>query len=307
MDVALGIDRLSASGPSVATVGTFDGIHLGHRKLISRVIEISRQKGFISTLLTFDPHPKAVVAQKGPEKLQLLTNLDEKLGILEQLGLERVVVIKFTREFSELSYQTFVRKVLIDKLNTKVLIVGHDHAFGKDRTGNIGALKKMSVGLGFQLEEVGPFTIGGRTVSSTIIRRLIAEGAVEEAGNMLGSAYVISGVVTRGDGRGRRLSYPTANLSLSNHSKLVPKGGVYAVDCHLRDLTIRGMANIGYKPTFGGINKTLEVHLIGFDGDIYGDRLKIEFLKRLRDEIKFNSEKELIEQLTRDKEQSLKL
>jgi len=307
MDVTLGLDQLTGSVPSVVTVGTFDGIHLGHQKLLGSVIEVAQKRGLQSTLLTFDPHPKAVVAQKSQDKMRLLTTLDEKLELLQQLGLGRVVVIKFTREFSELDYRTFVKDILLDRLSTRVLVVGHDHAFGRDRAGNISALEKMCNDLDFELREVGPFTIGEKTVSSTIIRQLIGDGFVDEAAQMLGRPYSLSGLVTRGDGRGKKLRYPTANLAMGNNMKLVPLGGVYAVDCHLRQDVCRGMANIGYKPTFGGVNKTLEVHLIGFQGDIYGDRLKIDFLKRLRDEKKFDSKNELIEQLTKDKEQSLKL
>ncbi len=183
MDVALGLNALSGSYPSVVTVGTFDGIHLGHQKLIGQVIDTAKQKGMISTLLTFDPHPKTVVAQKTPDKLRFLTNLDEKLELVQQLGLERVVVIKFTREFSELEYHAFVKEILLDKLNTKVLVVGHDHSLGKDRAGGITALEKLSRELSFKLLEVGPFKIGEETVSSTLIRHLITEGSVGEAGD----------------------------------------------------------------------------------------------------------------------------
>jgi len=307
MDVTLGLDQLTGSNPSVVTVGTFDGIHLGHRKLIGKVVDIARKNEMQSTLLTFDPHPKAVVAQKTQDKLCLLTNLDEKLELLQNLGLERVVIIKFTREFSEIDYLAFVNQILLDRLKTRILVVGHDHAFGRDRAGDISTLKKMSNALGFELIEVGPFTLGNKTVSSTIIRRLISEGSVEEAATMLGRPYSLSGVVTRGDGRGKRLTYPTANLAISNHIKLVPQGGVYAVDCRLRNTVYRGMANIGTKPTFGGLNKTLEIHLIDFEGNIYGEQITISFLKRLRDEKKFNSETQLIEQLTIDKQQSMKI
>ncbi len=307
MDVILGLDQLTGSNLSVVTVGTFDGIHLGHQKLIGKVVDLARKNKMQSTLLTFDPHPKAVVAQKTQDRLRLLTNLDEKLELLQSLGLERVVIIKFTREFSEMDYLAFVTEILLARLKTRILVVGHDHAFGRDRAGDISALKKMSNDLGFELCEVGPFTIGNKTVSSTIIRRLIDEGSVEEAGTMLGRPYSLSGVVTRGDGRGTRLTYPTANLAINNHVKLVPQGGVYAVDCQLRNEVYRGMANIGIKPTFGGLNKTLEIHLIDFDGNIYGEQIKISFLKRLRDERKFNSEIQLIEQLTKDKQESMKL
>jgi riboflavin kinase/FMN adenylyltransferase len=307
MNVTLGLEKYEGTDPAVVTVGTFDGIHLGHVKLIGTVVEIAKQKQMTSTVMTFDPHPKTVVAQRTTEKFRLLTNLEEKLGLLQDLDLSQVVVAKFTREFSELDYQSFVRDILLNRLRTKVLVVGHDHAFGKDRAGNISALETLSRKYGFQLVEVGPFRIGNKTVSSTAIRKLIADGEVQEAAVMLGRLYALTGVVSRGEGRGRALTYPTANLAVHNNAKLIPRGGVYAVDCRLRTDVIRGMANIGYKPTFGGVNKTLEVHLIGFEGDIYGEQLRIEFLKRLRDEKKFNSENELIEQLAKDKQQSINL
>jgi len=307
MEVVFGLDKIDEVKPSVVTVGNFDGIHIGHQKLLNQVVGLSRERGINATLVTFDRHPKAVVSSSAAQKVRILTNLDEKIKNVEKFGLDRVVIIKFTREFSELSYQQFITDILINKLGMQAIVVGHDHAFGRDRAGNIENLEVIRQTHHFDIFEIGPHKLDDMTVSSTLIRESIAEGNVDRAAEMLGRPYSISGIVVRGEGRGKKLSFPTANISPENQSKLMPGEAVYAVDCILGKRKFRGMANIGYKPTFGNRDKTIEIHLFDFSEDIYGERISVEFIKRLRTEKKFRNEQELIEQLIKDKKLSYEL
>jgi riboflavin kinase/FMN adenylyltransferase len=307
MEVITGLDNIQESADSVITVGNFDGIHLGHRRLLEKVTQIAAKRKFIGTLLTFDRHPRSVVSSSPVSKVKILTNLDEKIEIVEKFNLDRVIIVKFTREFSELSYQHFLENILIARLGMRVMVLGHDHAFGRNRAGNVTNLESLKAKHRFELIEVGAHKLGDLTVSSTLIRDHLLEGNITQATAMLGRPYSISGIVVRGDGRGKRLSFPTANIAPENQSKLVPREGVYAVDCIIHDEQFRGMANIGYKPTFGSADKTIEINLFDFDRDIYGDRIAIHFLKRLRDEMKFGNEQDLISQLKKDKSESYTL
>jgi len=306
MEVIFGLEKIKSELAAVVTVGTFDGIHLGHRKIIDRVIKLARREHLTSTLLTFEPHPRVVVQNSDYERIKILTNLEEKLLILQNTGIERIVIAKFTREFSEIEHGDFIRDILIKKLNARFIVIGHDHEFGRDRAGNYAEMQKLSKTCAFQVIEVKPYKLGDETVSSTAIRKYIENGDVVKAAEMLGGYYSLRGIVVKGEGRGKRLSFPTANIAIENHAKLTPKEGVYVVDCQVRDKKHRGMANIGYKPTFGGINKTVEVNLFDFSGDIYGEKVTLFFLQRLRKEIRFRNEQELIQQLHRDKKLSYK-
>lgn len=303
MEVIFGLNKITAQRKSVLTVGTFDGVHLGHREIIKQVLDIAKQKNFTSALLTFEPHPKTVI-QEYPNRIKLLTTLDEKLTILQDIGLERVFIARFTREFSEMTYKNFVEDILLQKLNASCIIVGYDHSFGRNRAGNFRELEKLSRLYAFDLKEVGPFKIGDQTVSSSKIRSYIDEGDMENANKMLGHYYSLEGIVIKGDGRGQLLSFPTANLMIENQNKLTPKEGVYAVQCGVLGKSYRGMANIGYKPTFGGVSRTVEVHIFDFSTNIYGEKISTQFIKRLREEIKFDSKEALIKQLNLDKKNS---
>jgi riboflavin kinase/FMN adenylyltransferase len=307
MEVIFGLENIKSNLSSVVTVGTFDGVHFGHQKIISEVVQLAKNEGLISTLVTFDPHPKVVVQIPTKEKIQILTNLNEKLEILADLGLERVVVVKFTREFSELNYRNFVKDILLQKLSANTIIVGYNHAFGRDRVGTFQQLRKLSEKYKFTLKQLGPYEFEGNQISSTRIRQLIKNGEVELAAEMLGNFYAIQGIVVKGEGRGKKLTFPTANIAVDNHLKLLPLEGVYVVDCDIANHNYRGMANIGYKPTFGGMNKTIEVHLLNFSNNIYGEKIVVKFVKHLRKEIKFENESDLINQLKIDRELSSKL
>ena len=306
MEVIFGLNKTLTGRNSALTVGTFDGIHLGHRKIIKELLRLAKERNLTSSLLTFEPHPKTVV-QDSPHRIKLLTTMEEKLEILHEIGLERVIIAKFTREFSEINYKTFVEDILLNRLRASCIIIGYDHSFGRNRIGNFKELENLSNLYSFHLKEIGPLKIDNQTVSSTRIRSYVDDGDMVSAAKMLGHHYSLEGIVIKGEGRGKRLSFPTANLLVENQNKLTPKEGVYVVDCRVHGKIYRGMANIGFKPTFGGVSRTVEIHILDFSEDIYGEKISVHFIKRLRDEVKFNSEEQLIKQLNLDKENSYKI
>lgn len=307
MEVVFGIENIRKTIPSVVTVGTFDGVHLGHKKLITSLNQIAKENNLTSTLITFDPHPRVVLKQLPSFKLKLLTKLEERLELLQNEEVDRVIIAKFSREFSELDYRDFIKKILLKKVGAKYLIVGYDHGFGRDRTGNFAELKKISIENNFTVIKESAYKLNNTTVSSSIIRKLVENGKLDDAAKMLGRLYTINGVVIRGEGRGKKLNFPTANLEVANDYKLLPKNGVYAVDCLINNKLFRGMSNIGTKPTFGGIHKTVEIHIMDFNKNIYGEKIEIQFIKRLRDEKKFKNEQTLIKQLEIDKNKCIKI
>jgi riboflavin kinase/FMN adenylyltransferase len=307
MEVIFGLENIKKAKPAATTVGTFDGVHLGHVKIINSLKELSQKYNLKSTLITFDPHPRVVLQQTPPFKTKLLTKIDERLELLQNQDLDQVIIAKFSRQFSELDYKDFIKNILLEKVNTKKLVVGYDHGFGKDRSGNFDEMNKISKELKFEVIRETPIKFNNQTVSSSKIRELIDTGNVKEAANMLGRKYSINGVVVKGEGRGIKLNFPTANIQITNDYKLFPKEGVYAVDCIIHDKVYRGMSNIGIKPTFGGIQKTVEIHILDFKDNIYGEKIEVQFIKRLRDEKKFNNEKELINQLKIDKKKCMKI
>lgn len=306
MNVIFGLENISGLKDVVCTVGTFDGIHLGHIEILNRLNEIGDDEQLNSCLVTFDPHPKSILQNPGFNKIQYITTLEEKLELLQKVEIKNVVIIKFTREFSVLDYRQFVTDILINKIGMRYMVVGYDHAFGKDRKGSFEDLLKISKDFNFGIEKVPPLSVQDITVSSTKIRQLLTDGDVVTTASLLGRYHSVTGIVVRGDGRGRHLRFPTANLQIGNSNKLLPKEGVYVVECDVCGENFRGMANIGFKPTFGGVKKTLEIHLLDFNHDIYGEKLTVNFLKRLREERKFENREELIKQLEIDKKQSLK-
>ena len=248
-----------------------------------------------------------MLQQTPPFKTKLLTRIDERLELLQNQGLDQVIIAKFSRQFSELDYKDFIKNILLEKVNTKVLVVGYDHGFGKDRSGNFDEMSKISREFNFDVVRETAITINDQTVSSSKIRELIDNGNVKDATLMLGRKYTVNGVVIKGEGRGKKLNFPTANLQITNDYKLFPKEGVYAVDCIIHDKIYRGMSNIGIKPTFGGEQKTIEINILDFDDDIYGEKIEVRFIQRMRDEKKFKNVKELIKQLTIDRNQCIKI
>ena len=304
MEVLTDITNYQSSHDRVLTVGTFDGVHLGHQKIIETILESAREKNLKSTIVTFDPHPKEIISPPGEDsKLELLTTLGEKLAALSKFDIDTVIVIPFTLEFSRTKPEAFVTDMLCKRFKAKEIIVGYDHNFGKDRSGNHETLISLGEKCGFSVKMVGPFNLMDDAVSSTRIRKLISgEGDVETATKLLSRLYSITGIVVRGDGRGREINFPTANIEVSNNSKTIPKNGVYCVNVLRRNKSQRGMCNIGLRPTFDGSKRTIEAHIISDDlGDMYGEEISLEYISRLRDEFRFNSPEELIEQLQKDK------
>ncbi len=285
--------------PSSVTVGSFDGIHLGHRQLIDRLLELAREHDLVSTVVTFEPHPKKVL---GKGDVHLLTDLEEKLALLKELQVAQTLVIPFTREFARMDYRQFVRTILVERLNVREMVIGHDHHFGRNREGTFECLVALGQQWGFSVHKVGPFTVDGEVVSSSAIRQLIQQGNVEKAARFLGRYYALKGVVEKGDGRGRQIGFPTANLRFIQPDKLVPPPGVYAVDATVQGNTYRGMMNIGFRPTFNNNDAlTSEVHLFNFSSLIYGEEITVFFKKFIRGEKKFSGIEELKAQLEKDR------
>ncbi len=295
----IGWDEIDRDDQSIVTVGTFDGVHRGHQALIEYLKTRADKQNGPSTLVSFDPHPRSVVHGKN---VPLLTTVQERAALLEDLGVDRFVVIPFSEEFAQLTPQAYVEEILVGRIGLKEITVGYDHRFGKKREGDVDFLRQQGPEFGFEVDVIPPQEIDQDVVSSRRIRDLLREeGDVEAAAERLGRPYELTGLVSRGEGRGRQIGYPTANLALEDTRKLIPKRGVYATTVRLPGGDRRGgMMNIGRRPTFDGMNVTVEVHLFDFEGDLYGDRLAVQFLRRLRDEQKFDSADALVMQLSED-------
>ena len=295
----IGWDEITLDEQSVVTVGTFDGVHRGHQAIIEYLQHRAEEQSGPSTLISFDPHPRSVVHG---EDVPLLTTVAERADLLEELGLDRFVVVPFSTAFAQLGPAEYVRDVLVKHIGLQEITVGYDHRFGKNRAGDVELLRELGDQYGFEVDVIPPQQVDRDIVSSSTIRELLQdEGAIEKAHERLGRPYQLSGVVARGEGRGRKLGYPTANLALEDARKLVPKRGVYATTVTLPNGQTRGgMMNIGRRPTFDEMDVTVEVHLLDFDGDLYGARLSVQFLQRLRAEQKFESADALAAQLSED-------
>lgn len=298
------ISEYAAQEPIAITIGTFDGVHIGHRKILEKVINHAKVAQLKSAVLTFFPHPRMVL-QKDAD-IKLLNTLAEKKAILNKMGLDILVVHPFTMEFSRLTATEFVRDLLVNKLRSKKIVIGYDHRFGRNRTANITDLIAFGNALDFAVEEIPAQEIDEVSVSSTKIRKALEEGDVHTANEYLGYDYMLTGVVQKGKGLGRKLAYPTANLVIQESYKLIPKTGSYTVKSHLNGKTVYGMMNIGFNPTVNGTAKTIEIHFFDFNDDLYEQTIQIDMLNRLRDERKFNSLDALKEQLKEDKLASLR-
>ena len=284
---------------TVVTVGSFDGVHRGHVAVLEEITRRARAAGRKSVLVTFDPHPLEVVnPQAAPP---LLTTGPERREVLAQTGLDYAVFLRFDRALANLSPEQFVRQVLIQRCGMRELVIGHDHAFGRGRSGDVGTLRRLGETDGFAVDVVGVVEAGGHPVSSTAIRRAVAGGDLATARALLGRPYTLSGRVLRGEGRGRTLGIPTINVGEYGDRKLLPPDGVYAARVEWAGGVAGGMLNQGPKPTFGEVRRTVEVHLFGVDADLYGAWVRVEWLERLRDTERFGSVAELKAQLERDR------
>lgn len=281
---------------SIITLGNFDGLHLGHQELIKKIILRAEETGGLSMVVTFRPHPLKILA---PEKCPPLISIyEEKIQLFEKLGIDVLVKIPFTLDFSAMEPRDFVKNILVDLLGAKEIFVGYNYRFGKGRKGNILMLRDLGNELGFIVREVEQVSLNGEVISSTRIRQLLINGEVEHAARLLGRPYALCGIVVKGDGRGRGLGFPTANI-VSRHS-IIPSNGVYAVRLFVRDKYYNGIVNIGMRPTFDAKSMAIEVHIFDFDEDIYGEELTVYFAGKIRDERKFGSAEALIRQIQAD-------
>ena len=272
---------------AIVTSGTFDGVHLGHQKILSRLQETAEASGGETVVITFWPHPRMVVS-KDSQNLRLLSTIDEKIELLRQNGVQHLVVVPFTREFSELSSNEFIQQILIDTIGTKKLVIGYDHHFGKNREGSFEYLQKNAHRFGFEIEEIPVQEIDNLTVSSTKIRQSLAEGKTSTANELLGRNYTFTGVIVKGRQLGRTIGYPTANVQVLEPYKLIPADGVYAVRVHVRGQWLKGVMSIGFRPTVNGIGRTQEVYIFDFQENIYGEKMTVEHVDFIRPELTFD-------------------
>lgn len=289
---------------TVATVGTFDGVHVGHRAILDRATERAAARGLASLLVTFDRHPLEVV--RPAEAPGLLTTPDEKLEALAQGGPDYVAMLPFTRRLSLYGPDEFVRYVLLERFRTHELVVGPDHGFGRSRSGDLETLRRLGARLGFAVHAVSEVDVDGQPASSTRARRLLCEGRVEEVARLLGRPYALRGRVVRGSGWGRRLGFPTANLSLDWPRKLGPAHGIYAVRASVRRDLRNGLLHAGPRPTFADAQPSLELYVLDFDGELYGAEVQVELLRRLRDVRAFDTPEALVRQMRRDREEAVR-
>jgi riboflavin kinase/FMN adenylyltransferase len=300
MQVYRGFDAIPNRPDAWVSIGIYDGVHLAHRRIVEELTRQAVPDGR-SLLITFEPHPQQVL-QDNPESVPLLTPLEEKLGLLAETGLSATAVIPFTRELSALDPRTFVSEVLLRRCPVRKLIIGYNHAFGRGGLGSGGLLRKLGDELGFEVQIEPPVMIDGEMVSSTRIRALLLEGSAAAANRLLGRRYSISGKVVRGSGQGRGFGFPTANLSAAGQDKLIPQNGVYAVFASVRGEMHQGMCNIGTCPTVGGVRRSIETNIFDFNDDLYEETVQLEFVEKMRDEIRFDSVRFMIGQMEKDRD-----
>ena len=308
MEIVSDIINYIADGNSVVTVGTFDGVHIGHQKIIAELKAVAKQTGAKSTLVSFEPHPQLVLSKSDKPGIKILTTKAEKIEVLRSIGLERLVFLEFNQQFAETPPRKFVEKVLINKLKMSHFIIGYDHAFGKNRQGNIDLLKEMSRTHQFDVDAVGPVLENAHLISSTNIRNLLLNGSVVQASEFLGRKYKICGTVVKGYGRGKVLGFPTANIKPLTQNKLIPKEGIYATRLRIEDKEYNSVTYIGNRPTFNLKQKVIEVHVSdGFGDEIYDKKIELLFHSFIRDDARFDTTEELIKQIEIDKKESQRI
>jgi riboflavin kinase/FMN adenylyltransferase len=301
------LDDVKHDPNTVLTVGTFDGVHAGHHAILDTVVRKAHKRQARSALVTFDPHPRNII-NPGSAGIKLLTTIQERSEILEELGIDEMIVIPFDRDFSLLSSEDFIRDIICGKIGVSEFVIGYDHHFGRDREGTIETIETIGQELNFDSYVVSKREIGEQAVSSTAIRKAIREdGDVEQATAFLQRPYRLNGMVIHGDKRGKEIGFPTANIKPEHPQKVIPKDGVYAVRMRVMDNWFKGMMNIGTRPTFEGKIPTLEVNLFDFDKEIYGKEVQVRFFNRIRDEVKFEGINELIQQLKKDEQRAKEL
>lgn len=282
-----GANAFKSEKQTVVTIGTFDGVHAGHQQIIKRLVDAAKIENLESVIFTFFPHPRMVLQKESG--LKLINTIEERTEILEDTGIDHLVVHPFTQQFSRLTAQEFVRDILVNRLKAKKVIIGYDHRFGRNRTADINTLKQFGEEYGFEVEEITKQEVDQVAVSSTKIRNALLQGRVEQANNYLQTPFSLKGVVVKGRGLGKEFKYPTANVSIKEDYKLIPKNGVYVVSSTIDGEKYFGMMNIGTNPTVGGEEQTIETYFFNLDKDLYGKELRIEMLTRIRAEKKFSS------------------
>ena len=301
------LNNFNATNP-VVTIGTFDGVHLGHRTVIDRLKEYAKIYGGETVIFTFYPHPR-LITSPNETNLRLLTTLEEKKQLFASLCIDHLVVFPFTKEFSELTYNEFVKQILVDKMKTRCLVVGYDHKFGKNREGDFEYLQQCTEKFNFKIEKLEPLLLNDIHINSTRIWQALQEGNIQTANLYLGYRFTLHGKVVEGRHLGRKIGFPTANIEASDVNKLIPKNGVYAVNIKVDGKKFKGMLNIGTCPTFNqnADNRSIEVNIFDFEGDIYNREITLFFVGKIRDEQKFNDAGALIEQLKKDKAAALEI
>jgi len=305
MKVYHSIQSFPAEKQYVVTQGTFDGVHLGHRKILKNIVDSAKKINIESVLLTFHPHPRKIVFDGGQD-IKMLTSIEEKANLIESIGIDHLIISPFTKEFSRTTPFDFIKNILVDRLKVKHFVIGYDHRFGKNREGSIKDLQRGAEIFDYTLQEIEAKEVQESIISSTKIRTALKLGDVALAKNYLGRPYGISGKVIRGLGRGKTFGFPTANLEIQNQEKLIPKNGVYVVNVYWRYAKYQGTMNIGTNPTFDLKKKSIEVHILNFDNNIYQEILDVQFHHFLREERKFNSAEELQKQLKIDSKNAKK-
>lgn len=297
------ISDFKSSKKTIVTLGTFDGVHIGHKKIIEKLLQSTTDNQYESLILTFFPHPRMILQEES--EIKLLNTIEERAFLLEKTGLDYLIIHPFDKAFSRLTAEEFVKKVLVDQFNIHKIIIGHDHRFGKNRTANIDDLIVYGEQYGFEVEQISAQEINAVSVSSTKIRNAIATGDIVLANNYLGYDYFLTGTVIKGKQLGRTIGFPTANLKIEESYKLIPQNGVYIVKSILNNVTVFGMMNIGTNPTVGGEHQSIEVHFFEFEAALYDTKIVVSILQRLRSEQKFESLEFLTAQLNKDKAAAL--
>ena len=295
----------SSEKESILTIGTFDGVHIGHNKILKRLIQDSKKNNLSSLVMTFFPHPRMILNKS--HEIKMIDTIDEKINLLEKTGLDNLIIHPFDNNFSKIRAKEFVEEILVKKLKIKEIIIGYDHKFGKDREASVEDLKKFGKDYMFTVKEIPAQEIDSIAISSTKIRNAILNGEIEKCNKFLGRNFILTGKVVYGDGLGKKIDFPTANIEIKETYKIIPKNGVYLVKTKINSNTYFGMMNIGIRPTVGGTNKSLEIHFFNFKDNIYGKNVSIEIIKKIRDEEKFSSIDQLKIQLKKDEQFCLKL
>ena len=303
MKIYNSINSFQSTKKTIITIGTFDGVHIGHQKIVEKLIENAKNRNAESAILTFFPHPRMVLQDQ--TEIRLLNTIDERTSLLEKKGLDNLIIHPFDKAFSRLTAEDFVKDILVDQLNIEKIVIGYDHRFGRNRTANIDDLIEFGEKYNFEVEQISAQEIQEASVSSTKIRTALEEGNIALANQYLGYSYFLTGIVKEGKKLGRTIGFPTANLKIEENYKLIPKEGVYIVESNLNGKKVYGMMNIGTNPTFDEGLLSIEIHFLDFDADLYNQKIQISILEYLRAEQKFESVALLKAQLNIDKNHTL--